>query len=177
MLVVFCFGCTRGQMHVARDQSAQDWQGRRRLCARRRLARRHDDIISCFMISSSSSIIIIISSSSIIIMSAPSRAARRWRSSSSASRAGCARRPGPPSPEGNRYRDTANLPKILHFRGFYSSIILILRAGIPRPMGNFPESLSQAILVGIIIVGRLGVQVAASFLETPRWSMPCSGRR
>ena len=29
--------------------------------------------------------------------------------------------------------------------------------GIPRPIGDFPESLSQAILVGIILVGRLGV--------------------
>ena len=53
---------------------------------------------------------------------------------------------------------TANLrTKILDFREFDSSIILILRGGIPRPIGNFPESLSQAILVGIILVGRLGV--------------------
>ena len=29
--------------------------------------------------------------------------------------------------------------------GLDSSRILILRAGIPRPIGNFPESLSQAI--------------------------------
>ena len=29
--------------------------------------------------------------------------------------------------------------------------------GILRPMGNVPEMLSQAILVGIILVGRLGV--------------------
>ena len=53
---------------------------------------------------------------------------------------------------------TANLrTKILDFRGFDSSIILILRGGILRPIGNFPESLSQAILVGIMLVGRLGV--------------------
>ena len=55
---------------------------------------------------------------------------------------------------------TANLlTKILDFRGFYSSIILILRGGIPRPIGNrgqFPESSSQRILVGTIFVGRLG---------------------
>ena len=51
--------------------------------------------------------------------------------------------------------DTANLPtSIVDLRGFDSSIILIVRGGIPRPMGNFPESLSQAILVG-----RLGVIV------------------
>ena len=43
------------------------------------------------------------------------------------------------------------------FRDFDSSIILILRAGIIMSIGNFPESLSQAILVGIILVGRLCV--------------------
>ena len=36
----------------------------------------------------------------------------------------------------------------MDFRGFDSSIILILRGGIPRPIGDFPESLSQAMLVG-----------------------------
>ena len=42
---------------------------------------------------------------------------------------------------------TANLrTEILDFRGFDSSIIVILRDGILRHMGNFPESLSQAIL-------------------------------
>ena len=35
--------------------------------------------------------------------------------------------------------------------------ILILRGGIPRPIGNFPESLSQRILAGMILIGRLGV--------------------
>ena len=41
---------------------------------------------------------------------------------------------------------TANLrAKIMDFRGLDSSIILILGGGIPRPVGNFPESLSQAI--------------------------------
>ena len=42
-------------------------------------------------------------------------------------------------------------------RGFDFGIILILRGGIPGPTGNSPESLSQAILAGIISVGRLGV--------------------
>ena len=43
---------------------------------------------------------------------------------------------------------TANLrTKILDFRGFDSSIILISMGGILRPTGNFPEVLSQAILV------------------------------
>ena len=45
----------------------------------------------------------------------------------------------------------------MDFRGFDSSMILILRGGIPRPIGNFPESLSQAIVVGIMLVGRFGV--------------------
>ena len=54
---------------------------------------------------------------------------------------------------------TAHLPpNIVDFRGFASGIILILRGGIPRPTGNFPESSSQAILVGIMLVGRLGVE-------------------
>ena len=35
--------------------------------------------------------------------------------------------------------------------------MLNLRGGIPRPIGDFPESLSQAMLVGIMLVGRLGV--------------------
>ena len=53
---------------------------------------------------------------------------------------------------------TANLrANIMDFGGFYLSIILILRGGIPRLIGNFLESLSPAILVGIILVGRLGV--------------------
>ena len=44
---------------------------------------------------------------------------------------------------------TANLlTKILDFRGFDANIILILRGGIPRPVGNLPEVLSQRILVG-----------------------------
>ena len=39
---------------------------------------------------------------------------------------------------------------IYDFRGFYSRVILIFMGGIPMPIGNFPESLSQAILVGIM---------------------------
>ena len=53
---------------------------------------------------------------------------------------------------------TANLrTKILDFRGFDSSIILIIRGGILMTIGDFPENLSQAILAGIMLVGRLGV--------------------
>ena len=47
---------------------------------------------------------------------------------------------------------------ITDFREFDSSIILILRGGIPRPTGDFPESLSQAISVGIMLVGGVGVR-------------------
>ena len=35
----------------------------------------------------------------------------------------------------------------LNFRGFDSSIMLILRGGILRPAGSFPENLNQAMLV------------------------------
>ena len=58
---------------------------------------------------------------------------------------------------------TANLlANIPDFRGFDSSIILTLRGGIPRPMGNLQEGLSQAILVGIILVERLGVTIIST---------------
>ena len=46
---------------------------------------------------------------------------------------------------------------IVDFRGFYSSIILILRVGILMSIGDFAESLCQAMLVGTMLVGRLGV--------------------
>ena len=36
-------------------------------------------------------------------------------------------------------------------------MILILRGGIIMPIGNLPECLSQHILAGRILVGRLGV--------------------
>ena len=58
-----------------------------------------------------------------------------------------------------RDSDTANLrTNIEDFRGFDSGIIWILRGGIPRPTGNFLESLSQAMLVGVMLVGRLCVE-------------------
>ena len=46
---------------------------------------------------------------------------------------------------------------IADFRGFDSSTILILRGGILLSIGDFPETLSQAMLVGIMLVGGLGV--------------------
>ena len=52
----------------------------------------------------------------------------------------------------------ANLhANIMGFGGFDSSIILILRGGVLMCIGDFLESLNQAILVGIMLVGRLGV--------------------
>ena len=58
------------------------------------------------------------------------------------------------------YHSTPNLPtNIMDFSGLDSSIILIQRGETPRPIGNSPENLSKAILVGIIFVGRVGVCV------------------
>ena len=62
---------------------------------------------------------------------------------------------------GHRAVCTANLrTKILDFRGFDASIILILRGGILMSIEDFPECFSQAILVGRMLVGRLGVRAA-----------------
>ena len=61
---------------------------------------------------------------------------------------------------------TANLPtNIMDCRGFDSSITLILRGG-----GEFPESSSQAILVG-----RLGVPLAARRSDEAVLSELCMG--
>ena len=50
----------------------------------------------------------------------------------------------------------ANLrTKILHFGGLYSSVVSNLRGGILMSVGSLPESLSQGLLVGILLVGRL----------------------
>ena len=53
---------------------------------------------------------------------------------------------------------TPNLPtNIVGFRGFDSITILIQRGGIVMSIGNLPESLSRAMLVGTMLVERLGV--------------------
>ena len=53
---------------------------------------------------------------------------------------------------------TANLrTKILDFRGFDSSRILMLRGGFLVSMGIVQDFLSQQILAGIVLAGRLGV--------------------
>ena len=52
----------------------------------------------------------------------------------------------------------ANLAtNIVDFEGSDSSVILIRRSGIPRPIGDFPTSLTQAMLVGVMLVGQLSV--------------------
>ena len=66
----------------------------------------------------------------------------------------------------HRSYDTANLPtNIMDFGGFDSSIILSLRGGILMSIGDFPECLSQAILVRIILVGKSGVIGNAGHVE------------
>ena len=61
---------------------------------------------------------------------------------------------------------TANLcTNVMDFRGFDSNTILILRGGIPRLIWDVPESLSQAILVGIMLAGRLGVSYLLKYLR------------
>ena len=61
--------------------------------------------------------------------------------------------------------------KVLDFGGFDSSRILISRGGIPRPLGNFRESLSQQTLEGIILAGRLGVGGQAARAAAGRRAM------
>ena len=66
-----------------------------------------------------------------------------------------------------------NLPtNIVDFRGFDSSIILILRGGLLMSTGDFPESLSQALFVGIMLVGRWGAPSSSS--DPVRRAEPCS---
>ena len=67
--------------------------------------------------------------------------------------------------------DTAKFPtNIVDFRRFDSSIISILRGGISRLAEDFPESLSQAMLVGIMLVGRLGVRLPFFLLSAAAWA-------
>ena len=65
-----------------------------------------------------------------------------------------------PHPADGPASDAANLrTRILDFGGFDSSRILSLRGGIPTSMGSFLGILGQRILVGMILVGRLGVLI------------------
>ena len=63
------------------------------------------------------------------------------------------------------------------FRGLDSSVILILRGGIPRPIGDSPEDLSQAMFVGIMLVGRLGVGAKVGIARrSTAWKAPAPVR-
>ena len=55
------------------------------------------------------------------------------------------------------------------FPRFDSSRILLSRGGIPRPIGNSPESLSQQILAEMILSGRLGVPTADPDASGKTW--------
>ena len=48
-------------------------------------------------------------------------------------------------------------------------MILILRGGILMSIGNLPEHLSQAILVGIMLVVRFGVPLSAILFVGTAW--------
>ena len=64
------------------------------------------------------------------------------------------------------------------FGGFDSSIILIQRGGILMSLGDFPESLSQAMLVGVMLLGRLGVAAQMARAQTLSIAqVPKQGRR
>ena len=68
--------------------------------------------------------------------------------------------------------DTANLPtNIVDFGGFDSSIMLFLRGGILMSMGDFPDSLTRAMLVGTMLVGKSGVSWFACFWIPGSWSV------
>ena len=72
----------------------------------------------------------------------------------------------------------ANLcTKILDFRGFDSRMITILRGEHLRSIRDFPESLSQQILVGRILVRRLCVAVRQGALGVHKGSQGCAGVR
>ena len=81
----------------------------------------------------------------------------------------------------SRARLTASLRnKILDVRGLDSSIILMLRVGILMSIGNFMEILSQRILAGIILVGRLGaahlVRRAQAIQSAGQWAAELRGQ-
>ena len=70
---------------------------------------------------------------------------------------------------------TANLrTKILDSRGFDSSIIFMLRGGILMAKVNSLESLSQRVLVAIILVGRLGVRPSSRGENGRMWGFASS---
>ena len=66
---------------------------------------------------------------------------------------------------------------IVDFRGFDSSTILIYRGGILMSMGDLPESLSRAMLAGILLVGGLAVCIYIYiYIYTPTYVSRGIGR-
>ena len=64
---------------------------------------------------------------------------------------------------------------IVDFRGCDSSIILIIRGGILRPIGDFPESLSQAMLAGCNLSREIGREPHAEPTISVEGSGPSQG--
>ena len=63
--------------------------------------------------------------------------------------------------------------KSLGFEGFDSSRLLILRSGILMSIGDSLESLSRAMLVGTMLVGRLGVLGGITCLTLVYYGLMC----
>ena len=71
--------------------------------------------------------------------------------------------------------DTANLrAKTLDFRGFDSIRVVIPRVGILTSMGNFPEILSQTVLAGVVLVGRLRMSCMCAYMYIYIYIYVCS---
>ena len=65
-----------------------------------------------------------------------------------------------------KQHSTPNLPtNIVGFKGLDPRMMSIQRGGVLTSVGNLPESLSQAMLVGTMLVGRLGVLFGPSMLS------------
>ena len=75
-----------------------------------------------------------------------------------------------------RYGQSLYCTNILDFRGFDSNIISILRGGILMSIGDFPETLSQAMLAGVMLVGRLSIACEASAPRPRRLAAANHGR-
>ena len=84
-----------------------------------------------------------------------------------------------PSTANRKGAHTPNLPtSIADFGGFDSSIILHVRGGIPRPIGDSPESSSQAMLAGCNVsreIWRIAISHLQPGLGRPRVPDPPLG--
>ena len=66
---------------------------------------------------------------------------------------------------------------IVDFRGFDSSIMLFVRGGIPRHIGDFPESLNHAILVGCNVSREIGRTASCQKFNLEKWAQPLGDLR